>query len=78
MLSQQQTLTTPHTSTLNLTKLPIQLQIELIDFYEFLLKKYQLNAEIEKTAKKPPRQPGCLKNQIIIHDDFDAPMTQAE
>ncbi len=42
MLSQQQTLLPPNLSTLNLTKLPVQLQIELIDCYEFLLNKYQL------------------------------------
>lgn len=49
MLSQQQTLLPPNLSTLNLTKLPVQLQIELIDCYEFLLNKYQLNTEIQQS-----------------------------
>ena len=51
MLSQQQTLTTPQFSNINLTKLPVQLQIELIDFYEFLLTKYQLTTEIQPTEQ---------------------------
>lgn len=49
MLSQQPIHPTPNLSTLNLTKLPVQLQIELIDFYEFLLTKYQLTTEIQQT-----------------------------
>ncbi len=51
MLSQQQILSTPQFSNINLTKLPIQLQIELIDFYEFLLNKYQLTTEIKQTEQ---------------------------
>lgn len=32
----------PQLSRINLTKLPVQLQVELIDFYEFLIQKYHI------------------------------------
>ncbi len=31
-----------------------------------------------QTVKAKPRQPGFLKNQIEMRDDFDAPMTEEE
>ena len=33
----------PQLSQINLTALPLQLQLELIDFYEFIIKKYHVN-----------------------------------
>ena len=35
----------PQLSQINLTGLPQQLQLELIDFYEFLIKKYHVSNE---------------------------------
>lgn len=35
----------PQLSQLNLTNLPVQVQIELIDFYEFLIQKYHIESE---------------------------------
>jgi hypothetical protein len=35
----------PQLSRINLTKLPVQLQLELIDFYEFLIQKYHIENE---------------------------------
>ena len=65
MLAQKQTISTPQLSSLNLTSLPLQLQIELIDFYEFLLKKYDFNPEIE-TPTQNTKFKKFLANPIQI------------
>ena len=42
----------PQLSQINLTGLPQQLQLELIDFYEFLIKKYHvINQPLEPQIK---------------------------
>jgi|GEM_PF-768714 hypothetical protein len=51
MLADKEIITRPALSTLNLATLPLQVQVELIDFYEFLIKKYNLNVENDKNTQ---------------------------
>jgi hypothetical protein len=67
MLSQQQTLTSPPLSTLNLATLPLQLQIELIDFYEFLLQKYKFTPET-KVIEEKSKFKNFLANPIQVSE----------
>ncbi len=54
--------------TVNLNKLPPQARIELLDFYEFLLKKYSpfkaFSAKTELTESVPNKQP-CLGDLAV-------------
>ena len=37
-----------------------------------------INENGKPHVKTKPRQAGCLKNKIVIHEDFDAPMREEE
>jgi len=70
MLADKEIITKPELSTLNLAALPLQVQVELIDFYEFLIKKYNLNTENEndkntqfKKFLETPIQVDALQNK---------------
>ena len=49
-----------------LSNLPQNLKIEVIDYIEFLEKKYQ-------TSKTHPKA-GCMKGTFKMYADFDAPL----
>jgi hypothetical protein len=53
----------PQLSQINLTGLPRQLQLELIDFYEFLIKKYHVSNELLEPQAKFKR---FLDNPIQV------------
>lgn len=37
-----------------------------------------INENNKLHVKRKPRQPGYLKNKIVIHEDFNAPMSEEE
>jgi hypothetical protein len=56
-------------------QLPPNFQEELFDFADYLLLKYQKEAENSEKKRKIQREFGCMKNLIIsISDDFDGPL----
>jgi hypothetical protein len=65
MLSQPQIATSLQSAMLNSTALPLSLQMELLDFYEFLLKKHNLISEIKTSATKN-RFKNFLANPIQV------------
>jgi hypothetical protein len=49
-----------------LSTLPQNLKVEVMDYIEFLEKKYK--------ASKPHPKAGCMKGTFKMTDDFDAPL----
>lgn len=49
-----------------LSKLPQNLKVEVIDYIEFLEKKYN--------TSRPHPKSGCMKGTFKMADDFDAPL----
>lgn len=58
-------------------KMPDALKIELLDYAEYLLTKYQ---NITKSTEKPEKNHGygSWAGQIIMADDFDEPLADLE
>ncbi len=55
-------------------KLPESVQKQVIDFIEFLLKKYKKGEIDQKPPEKRPSHFGSAKGVIIMSDDFDEPL----
>jgi hypothetical protein len=56
-----------------LDKLPLNLQIEILHYAEYLAAKYTPAPQSE-TAPKIYRRAGTMKGMFTMSDDFDAPL----
>ncbi|MFI3194190.1 MAG: hypothetical protein QX195_00080 [Methylococcaceae bacterium] len=64
MLNNEKTaISQPQLAQINLAGLPSQLQVELIDFYEFLIQKYHIN---EKALEPEPSFKRFLDTPIQV------------